>query len=487
MNFKITSNMIGWIIFIAGGIALIGSQVLRLRGEKKTKLQDDGIEKNMDGVAENKIGIRKLADDFRAFQQLNISDKFESYVDQEYGLTKVGLAKLLSDNILNSKSQLNKGLAYYLSNDTLNAIPIFTELIKETNPFEVRAISNSYLGRMEFYIGNLTKESSDYLLEAENLFKKFTTEDEDVKKVRATNYYDLAYYFKTHSHDFKLSQTYYLNSIEIYESINEDTSALYSSKLGAVYNDLYLLTNQGKLEGDTSLFLQRAKYYKLKSLNKKYDDDTFFKYINSLEISGTDYSEKEDYTNSFKEFEKAFKLLNDKILKNPSSKEFKLRKAETFTKVSKTYLGKYEKDLLEKDLIQAQKGLASASQIFQQNLTSTVSKNEIIILKSFHQVQGRFHRITNQYPEAISEFNESLKYIKHLISFDDSNLDYINYEANINYELALTYVVFPNNRGCIKAKDYAEKALYSYNKTGESRKLNKPFIEICNNIIKKCN
>lgn len=473
--------MLIWIVFIAGAVVLIGNFVLSRRDAVKTEQQDAGIKNN-------KIDIMELADEFRTFQQLNIQDKFEKYTEQKYGLTKVGYDKLLSDNILYSKSQLNKALAYYLSNNNDNAIPVFTELIKETNPFEIRAISNSYLGRIGVSKANYSKETIDYLIQAENLFKKFKTDDNDVIKVRASNFYDLGFYYKTHSHNFKLSQYYYLNSIDIYENINDIVSGIYSSKLGSVYNDLYILTQQGNLEGNPLLLLQRAIFYKGESLDKNdKDNDNFINYINSLQILANYYRMNGDYTNSTKTYEKTIGYLDDKILENPLDKRILLTKAESLVRFSELYQTKYSQFASKEDLTEAKLNLDAAELLFHENTKDKVTLYDAMQFQRYYYSKGTLSRCLNDYPQALKDFNKSLEFADTLSSHDINDIDYILLKANIFYEIAITYKNFPKNRDCAKAKYYAEKALFIYEENIKSRKFYKSYLEECKRIIKQCN
>ncbi len=486
MNLKISSSMIGWIIFIAGGIALIGSQVLRVRGTEKNVQQDQGIEKNKKGVENNEINILKLSDEFRSFQQLNIQDKFKSYTEQKYGLTQEGMDKILFAHYSSSKIDLDKALSFYLSNKTSDAVDIFEQLITETNSFEVRAISNSYLGHIGISKVDYSKKTINYLLEAENLFKKFKTGYDDVNEVRASNYYDLAFYYKTHSHLFELAQTYYLNSIEIYENINDNISGIYSSKLGTSYNDLYILTKEGNLKGNPFLLLERALFYKRESLNSSYDYDTFANYINSLRILGNYYRGKEDYLSAIKQFEEAIQLIDDKILEYPSDNDIKLMKAETLIRYSEIYLTKYEKSLSKEDLTEVKSKLDLAELLYKENTSDKVTLYDIMQFRQYFYNKGTLSRFLNDYPQAIKDFNNSLKQAEILISQDNSDYDYVVYKANIFYEMAITYKNFPNSRDCKKAKYFAKKALKLYTDNIQSRKFYKRYLDECTRIIENC-
>lgn len=461
---------------------IVKAEITKAKEEKQEKVN---IETNI-SIGKITFDIQKLADDFRTFQQLNIENKYESHVEQEYGLTKAGYEKSLSDNILNSKSPLNIGLAYYLKNDTINAIPIFIELTKETHPPEIRAISNSYLGRIGVSKANYSKETIDYLLQAENLFKKFKTDDDDINKVRASNFYDLGFYYKTHSHNFKLSQTNYLKAIEIYENINDNISGTYSSKLGTVYNDLYILTKEGKLKGNPFLLLKRALFYKRESLDNNYDRRTFLNYINSLKILGNYYNHQDDFSNSINQFEEAIELINNKISDEPLEKEFKLSKAGILTRFSEVLISKYKKHHLNEDLSKAKNNLNLAGVLFEENITETPLAIDVMQLRQYFYSKGTLSRLLNDIPQALTDFNQSLKFAKILISEDKNDIDLILFKAHIFYELSVTYMHAPNKRDCVNAKKYAQKAIKIYKANKNSRKYTERFLDDMNHIVEKC-
>ncbi|ULC59672.1 hypothetical protein MBM09_01540 [Flaviramulus sp. BrNp1-15] len=447
------------------------------------KKEKEDAEKLKNEVEKN---TSKMADIYRTLQQLGQEDEFNKSVFEMLGYTEAVTKKILEENTSRSKSNLNTALSYYIANDTEKAVPIFKELIKETNLFEIRAVSNSYLGRIEFSKGNLSEKSLNYLLEAEKLFKKFNIEDDDVNKVRASNYYDLAFYYKTHSHLFELAQTYYLKSIKIYEDINE-ISVIYNAKLGSAYNDLYILAKEksdSKSEVNPIFYLKRAIHYKSEILGMEdKNNDNFVNYINSLDILANYYRMNGDYENSIKTMDNAVELLDEKLKKNPLDRRINLRKAELLVRYSNVYQTKFEIYAQNEDLIKAGEKLNEARLLFTEYTKTKVTLYDVAHFRDYYYSKGTYSRNLLNNKQSIEDFNTCLEYADTLSSQDNKNIDFIAYKANIFYELAVTY---SNIKDCIQSKKYAKKAHDIYKEMIKSRKFYKKYLKACEKIIKNC-
>ena len=486
---KVVGGIVTTIVFIVGTYAYYKTKSLSkdIKIEKERidileKAEEEEENKRRDEKINNlENEFLKLSSLIKTTKDLNFSKEQEKIVFEKYGYSNDLIDEILNEYKVNIGDKLKKALWNFSNNNLTKSTKLFKELIDESKLLRIQAISNAYLGSIYNYT-NQPLLSIASLKEAENIFSKIkVTEDQNLVLIRASNYYQLAYYYKTKTNDWNLAKEYYLKSIDLYEEFNKNGAN--DIQLGKVYNDLYVMLNESNLNSNTVTFLNKAIDYKQKVLESDYSLENLDLLYNSIKAKGNHLVSSEHFEEAIVVFQNALEDI-EKI--ESSYKDKKFLKAEFLIELANVYLSLYRKNKNGANLKLAGDLLDEVKSIYPQT-TQTYNFGQVIGLRSYYSSKGTLQVYEKKYKEGIENLYNSIGINNQILSQNKNDLDIIQYEAHILFQIALAFYENEEIKDCSKVRHHAKKAMEIYEKMTTSRSKSKEFYQKSLLLYENCN
>lgn len=416
-------------------------------GQQKSIEQDDKIseiEKTLLSV----IQYSKL--NFDSPQNKSL---FESFLRKTHNLTIEKLNEIIRLSKVQNKYELQKALAFYLSEEYADALKSFEKILNTSSePLEL-AIANSYIGNiLYFYQNKKGSNTLDYLNNAITIFNDNKLKNCFELEQKASTYIDLGIIYK-YEGDKDKSFVNYNEALKIYDQLDKKYSKTYLINLGEVYQNIYSLYSDGSKIAKYA-YLHKAYEYKKKASNINSDYDLSL--LNTIISLVKFYSNKGDFKKAKSKYVEGEELLRKSHYKN--STIYYLRYAILNSNYGFTLKQKYHNSHSLSDLMEA----IRIMKISNENFEKMTPFKSFVYKRAY---ANNVHNLGTSYTSLEDAYNsekyllEAIKLREELLS---SHKDFISSTELGHSYLALAMLYDSVNPSPHIKIEYAKKAIDMY-------------------------
>lgn len=467
---KIGAAVVGFvfailIIYYTNKKSAVDKEIKKKEGEK--------IEQKFD------IKISKFASDLRIVRQIQQDGISEEYLIKKFGYKEDDINSIINYYAKDTDDNISKASMFYSQFKYDKSKELFLSILENPADELIKAICHSYLGSIYFNEGNF-QLAIESLTESENILEQKHYISTAILKTQASNYYDIALYYKTRTPEWDKAKKYYLKAINLFKKVYPEKSQQ-DLILANIYNDLYLLLRQSSNKNEDILkYLDNAIQIKSRIFTNSNHLANFKSYLRSLKAKANYYYITENnYEVAIELYQRMVSLTQTNY---KDQKEIVIFRTVFHTEMSNIYQSMFNQFNNLKYLDLADQCLRKCSSVYQELGTSwSLGTMEAII--SYYYSEGLLFKNLNQIDKAIKSLNDCLDLNNKLISICSGDNRFTEYHGHIYLELAKLYVILEN---CNQVTENAKSAIKLYKPLmGVSEKSKIGFSQ-CKEIIDSC-